>query len=104
MHFLAPPSDRDPTRIQTETISLVQSAGIVKALVNDGHYAPGESLALTLRTTGEASSISLPDSGSQWIQIYSKPVLLVEATGADPQAVMARIDDSRDRVRATLES
>jgi hypothetical protein len=103
VHFLAPPSDRDPNQIQTETLSLIQTAGIIKAIVNDGSYAPGESLALTLRTTGEASSISMPDSGSQWIQIFSKPVLMVEATGHDPETVMSRIDESRARIRATLE-
>ncbi len=103
VHFLAPPSDRDPNRIQTETISLVQTTGIIKALVNDGHYAPGESLSLTLRTRQDASSVSMPDSGSQWIQIFSKPVLMVEATGADPESVMRQIDASRDRIRATLE-
>jgi hypothetical protein len=102
VHFLAPSSSRDPNRIQTETMSLIQSAGIIKALVNDGHYSPGESLSLTLRTTSEASSISLPDSGSQWIQIYSKPVLLVEAIGDDPESVMRRIDVSRDRISETL--
>lgn len=104
VHFLAPSSTRDPNRIQTETISLIQTAGIVKAYVNGGHYAPGESLALPLRTRGEASSVSMPDSGSQWIQIFTKPVLMVEATGEDPDAVMRGIDRERQRIRDALDA
>ncbi len=102
VHFLAPASARDPNRIQTETISLIRTAGIVKTIVNEGHRTPGESLALTLRTTDPASSVSLPNAGSQWIDIYSKPMLLVEATGPDPESVLRRIAGSEGRIRETL--
>lgn len=104
VHFLAPSSATNPNRIQTETISLVQTAGIVKSVVNEGHYLPAESLSLTIRSSGPASSVSLPNSGSQWFDIYATPMLLVEATGRDPDDVARSVSRAEDRIRRVLDS
>lgn len=101
VRFLAPVSRSNPNAIQTSSSSLVDMAGLVKADVSRGNVRPGEALGLKVRGGSDPGSVYLPDTGNQFVPLFTRPVLVVEATGSDPTAAVERVTALAAQVRAT---
>ena len=99
VRFLAPVSRTNPNAIQTSSSALVDMAGLVKADVNRGNIRPGEALGLKVRGGSDPGSVYLPDTGNQFVPLYTRPVLVVEATAADATTAVERVSALADRVR-----
>lgn len=101
--FLAPANPVGANVLESSQDSLIYFAAIVATEVNDGRRAPRLSSATaTLYGTGvrDGYSVALPNTGGQWANNFSRPVLDVQVVGPSAeqvrdrlQVILTRIDD-----------
>jgi hypothetical protein len=100
--FLAPANPVGANILESSQDSLIYFAAIVATEVNEGKRAPRLSSATaTLFGTGvrDGYSVALPNTGGQWANNFSRPVLDVQVVGPSAEkvrdvlaAVLGKID------------
>ncbi|GAA1969441.1 hypothetical protein GCM10009798_32530 [Nocardioides panacihumi] len=108
--FTAPPTRVAPNTIQANASGLVSIAGMVAAEVNKASNTPvTASAGATLAGQGvrDGYQVRLPSDGGQWSRNFDRPVLDVQAIGAEPEMVRQRVVTvvaEIDRVLAELQN
>ena len=87
--FMPPSTDVQPNTLGSSSASVIATAGLVERLVNGGVDTPATTSVVTLvgRGVREGSSVELPNTGGQWVQNFTEPLLLVQVTGPTAHAV-----------------
>ena len=103
--FLIPKSSRYPNSIAVSSSSVVAMAGVVAADVNQGKALPRTASAgasLAGQGIRDGWSVRLPDTGGQWAQDFSRPVLDVQVVGPDPETVQNQLEHQVQRIVRAL--
>ena len=91
---------------------LILTAELVSSRIASGQGARPDSDSVSLVGEGvrQGYSVTLPNSGSQWVQLVNSPDLRVQAVGSTPaevrgslQTALTRIDDELDAVQAAVD-
>jgi hypothetical protein len=104
--FLIPPSTHAPNTLEASSSSLISTAGIVAIRVNQGKRAtPLSSANVSLVGEGifDGRSVQLPNTGGQWADNFSRPVLDVQVTGATYAAVKAELAATLADIQSELD-
>jgi hypothetical protein len=104
--ILAPKSTRYPNVIEQTSTSLIAMAGLVEREVNQGAHAPvTASASVTLAGEGvrDGHTITMPNTGGQWADDFSRPVIDVQVVGPSEAEVRHQLADLVDRVEQTLD-
>jgi hypothetical protein len=80
--FIAP-TGADGNALQNVSDSLIDTAGVVGAILKEGNDSPVSSSSATLvgRGVTRGYSITLPNQGGQWASNFDRPVLDVQVVG-----------------------
>ena len=83
---------------------LITVAALVNQHVSERTRARTASDSVSLVGEGirEGFSVSLPNSGGQWVQIYERPELRVQAVGSSPGDVATQLDMAMREIREAL--
>lgn len=105
--FLAPNDPVRPNALESTTESLIATAGLVERTANANKPETLSSSA-DIRMIDEGIytgwTVRLPNSGGQWATNFDRPELILEAAGADPQAVLDTLKTARGLVQSSLDS
>ena len=104
--FLAPKTPRFPNSIQQTSTAAIAVAGLMERVVQGSSKQPASaSAAVSLAGQGisHGQSIKLFDAGSQWEHNFSRPVLVVQATGPDPVGVRDELQSLVNRIERELQ-
>lgn len=105
--FLIPQSARYPNNIQHSSSGVIAMAGLVESVLNGTRELPAASssgVTMSGRGLTLGSTITLPDTGGQWANNFSKPVLTVEVVGPSEDWVRAEVDRQVARIRQEVSS
>lgn len=103
--FLAPSEPPTGNALTISQESLIYFAAIVERDVNSGRTGPRMSSAtasLYGQGVREGYSVSLPNTGGQWANNFSRPVLDVEVVGASPEQVRLNLEAVLTRIEDTV--
>ncbi len=92
-YFLAPASELYPNRLQTTSLDLVATAGVVAKRINGTKMtSKTASWQVTLigRKIYDGTMIKLPDNGGQWSISYDVQALDIQVAAATPEEVRIR--------------
>lgn len=105
--FLAPVSAKNPNPLELTSGSLTSAAGIIQRDV-EGNPSRIKTVSadITLYDQGiyRGEIVKLPDTGGQYENNFSQPVLDIEVTGPDPTAVLAGVTALQRAVSDALEA
>lgn len=89
--FIAPKSTNNPNGLQISPDSLVMTAGAVRRMVTDTDPPRTSSPDVPLSGQGvrDGFSVTLPNSGGQWVNQFANPYLDVQAVGPTAAGVLA---------------
>ncbi|TRW43569.1 hypothetical protein [Georgenia yuyongxinii] len=104
--LLAPSSATFPNSLTTTSADLIQTAGIVEAIVNG--TAQQRKLAeagATMVGRGflDGSAVTLPDNGGQWAPHFNRQFLDVQVVGPSESVVRARQAELVTQIETALE-
>lgn len=103
--ILAPKSARYPNVIEQTSESLIAMAGLIEREVNDVTEVPAAaSAAVTLAGVGvrDGHSVTLPNSGGQWANSFSRPALDLQVVGPNERVVRQKLAALVDVVERRL--
>jgi hypothetical protein len=105
VHLNAPQSARYPNVLRVSSTGLVSMAAIVALKVDP--YGSDNRMASESTTLADAGvrngwSVTAPNSGGQWTNVFSEPWINVEAVGPDVSSVQTTVADLVKQVQATL--
>ena len=92
-YFLAPASEIYPNRLQTTSLDLVVTAGVVAKKINGTALTTKTAswqVTLVGRGIYDGTMIKLPDNGGQWSNSFDTQALDVQVAAPTPQEVRAR--------------
>jgi hypothetical protein len=104
--LLEPTSRLNPNSIEDPRFSMAPMAGVMVTDVNGDHRVPVlASPDTTLYGEGlrEGTRVRVPNTGSQWLPLYSQPRIDVQVVSRDPALVERRAQDATARLRAVLD-
>ncbi len=95
VRFMEPLSPEVPNGLESNTYSLIATAGIVQSKLEAGKTTLIVSPDTLLVDTGvrHGASIILPNSGGQWTSYFANPWLDVQVVGTSPEEVTTRMQE-----------
>ena len=104
--FLSPKSSRFPNSLNTSSESLINTAGLVESLVDNGSSPLGvtssSSASLVDLGVRDGTMVRLPNVGGQWAFNFAQPVLDLQVVAATPEEVARRMEELQTKVQAAL--
>lgn len=103
---LEPTSRLNPNSIEDPRFSMAPMAGVMVTEVNGDRRVPVlASPDTTLYGEGlrEGTRVRVPNTGSQWLPMYSQPRIDVQVVSRDPAQVERRAQEATARLRAALD-
>jgi hypothetical protein len=94
-----PLNDTDP--------ALVRAAGVVARVLDQGgstSRSGSDSVSLVGQGVKHGFSVTLPNSGGQWVYRFERPVLNVQVVGRTDEEVQARLRTAMTEIRTTLQA
>jgi len=104
VRFMEPLSPEVPNGLESNTYSLIATAGIVQQQMEAGKHTLIVSPDTLLVDTGvrHGTSVILPNSGGQWTSYFANPWLDVQVVGSTPEEVTQVMQEKQDQITATL--
>jgi hypothetical protein len=106
VRFMEPLTPDVPNGLESNTYSLIATAGVVQAKLAQQRSTLIVSPETLLVDTGvrHGYSIILPNSGGQWTSYFASPWLDVQVVGSSPQEVTQRMQLLQRQIVAQLDS
>lgn len=104
--FLVPASTHAPNTLEATSQSLISTAGIVAIRVNDGQRETAlssSSVSLVGEGIYDGRSVRLPNSGGQWVDNFTRPVLDVQVSGPTHDGVVAELEATLADIQRELD-
>jgi hypothetical protein len=86
---------------------LISTAGVVARVLAQGaskSLSGSDSISLVGTGLTHGYTVTLPNSGGQWVYQFDRPVLDVQVVGRNPAEVQALLDTAMARIRSTLQA
>ncbi len=104
VRFVAPTNPTNPNSLQVSEKSLIMTAGAVGEVIDDSDGPRTSSSDVHISGLGVKSgwSVTLPNSGGQYINYYADPYLDLQVVGPDPVTVQRTMQRLVAKTESTL--
>ncbi|SOD70293.1 hypothetical protein SAMN05892883_4433 [Jatrophihabitans sp. GAS493] len=104
VRFVIPLSSDNPNGLGVSTRSLISAAGVVAKIVDPDPLPPPNDESITIVGMGvrDGWSVTLPQTGGQFVPGHTEPWLDVQVAGSNPDEVKAQMDQLLVRIPKVL--